>query len=57
MQQLQDLADKVEQIADKLSTTTTNTIFGPMKLNDFAFFEEKKTEVHQIKENITELKV
>lgn len=56
MQQLVDLTEKVRRIADELSTATTNTIYGPMKLNNFSEFATLEGEVDTIKGNITELK-
>ena len=52
-EEIMDLVSKTLQecieIAEKLNTTTTNTIFGPMKLNDFAFFGQKKTALSSLK--------
>ena len=52
-EEIMDLVSKTLQecieIADKLSTTTTNTIFGPMQLNDFSFFASKKSALEALK--------
>lgn len=45
----EELLDLMSQIADLLSTTTTNTVFGPMKLNDFAGFAQLKTKIDSLK--------
>lgn len=37
------------QLTDILSTTTTNTIYGPMKLNDFALIAEIKAKLETLK--------
>lgn len=47
--QTYEVIDILVQVIDKLSTTTTNTIFGPLQLNDFAFFAQKKTELETLK--------
>lgn len=44
-----ELIDLVHQMADLLSTTTVNTIFGPMKLNDFATFAIIKGKLDNLK--------
>lgn len=44
-----ELVDLVHQMATLLETTTTNTIFGPMKLNDFAQFGVIKTKLANLK--------
>lgn len=49
--------EKQIEIADTLSTTTTNTIFGPMQLNDFSFFATKKTELEELKTKLESFKV
>jgi len=56
MDQLVQLADQVDSIANFLSTTTTNTMFGPMKLNNFADFATIKTAVDGIVTALTGLK-
>ncbi len=45
----EELVDLMSQMADKLSTTTVNTIFGPLQLNDFAFFATLKTKIDLFK--------
>lgn len=45
----EELVDLMSQLAEKLSTTTTNTIFGPMQLNDFAFFAQLKAKIDLFK--------
>lgn len=45
----EELLDLLVQLADVLSTTTTNTIFGPMKLNDFATIAQLKTKIESLK--------
>lgn len=45
-----ELVSLVHQMADLLSTTTVNTIFGPMKLNDFAQFAVIKGKLATLKE-------
>lgn len=44
-----ELIALVNQMADLLSTTTVNTIFGPMKLNDFATFAIIKGKLDNLK--------
>lgn len=44
-----ELITLVHQMADLLSTTTVNTIFGPMKLNDFAQFAVIKGKLENLK--------
>lgn len=46
------LSQQVENIADTLSTTTTNTAFGAMKLNDFATFATIKSTVDAIRSKV-----
>lgn len=53
---LSDTLTKLSEITNKLSTTTTNTSLGANKLNDFAFFATKKTEVDTIKTKFDTLK-
>lgn len=50
------LAAQVENIADKLSMDTTNTVLGPMKLNGFAYYAARKTDVTSIKGKIDAMK-
>lgn len=45
----EELLDLLVQLADVLSTTTTNTVFGPMKLNDFATIAQLKTKLESLK--------
>lgn len=45
----EELLDLLSQTVELLSTTTTNTIFGPMKLNDFAQFAILKTKIDTLK--------
>lgn len=56
MTQLIALAEQVQLIADTLGTTTTNTIFGPMQLNDFTTFTQAGVDVETIKGKIEGLK-
>ena len=44
-----ELMDLLVQLTDILSKTTTNTVFGPMKLNDFAMLEQIKTKLETLK--------
>ena len=44
-----ELIDLLSQVVDLLSTTTTNTLFGPMMLNDFAEFASLKTKIDTLK--------
>jgi hypothetical protein len=45
----EELLSLLTQVVNLLSTTTTNTIFGPMKLNDFAQFAILKTKIESLK--------
>ena len=45
----EEILDLLIQALDTLSTTTTNTIFGPMKLNDFAKFATLKQKLQVLK--------
>lgn len=47
---------QLELMADTLNKDTTNTVFGPMKLNSFAIYGQIKTAVQQLKEKLTVLK-
>ena len=44
-------------LADKLSKDTTNTIFGPMQLNGFAYYAARKAALQTIKTKLTAMKV
>ena len=44
-----ELIDLLVQVVDTLSTTTTNTIFGPLQLNDFSTFASLKTKLETLK--------
>jgi len=45
----EELLDLLVQLTDILSTTTTNTIFGPMQLNDFLDIAVIKTKLESLK--------
>lgn len=44
-----EIIDLLVQVIDTLSTTTTNTMLGPMQLNDFAKFAELKGKLEALK--------
>lgn len=44
-----ELIDLLGQVVELLSTTTTNTIFGPLQLNDFAQFKQLATKIKKLK--------
>ena len=50
------LTEQVRLMAEKLSTDTTNTMLGPMKLNFFADYAAVMTAVNTIKTKVTGLK-
>lgn len=45
---VKQISEKLNAVVENLSTDTTNTIFGPMKLNGFAFYATKKTEIEAL---------
>lgn len=45
----EELFDLLSQTLDLLSTTTTNTLLGPMMLNDFTKFATLKTKIDSLK--------
>lgn len=45
----EELLDLLSQTLELLSTTTTNTIFGPMQLNDFLEFAVLKNKIDTLK--------
>ena len=45
----EEVLDLLSQTLQLLSTTTVNTVFGPMKLNDFAGFTQLKTKIDTLK--------
>ena len=54
---ISDFLTEEINLADKLSTDTTNTIFGPMQLNGFAYYAARKTALQAILTKLTALKV
>lgn len=49
MDLIAQLTEKVSTLADTLSSDTTNTMLGPMKLNHFSAYATLKTQVDAIK--------
>lgn len=49
---VKQVAQKTQEVVETLSTDTTNTIFGPMKLNHFATYETKATELQDLADRI-----
>lgn len=45
-----ELIDLFDQLLKQLAVDTTNTIFGPMKLNGFTVYQELATKVETLKE-------
>lgn len=56
MDLLVKVSDQLKILAKTLSTDTTNTIFGPMKLNAFSDYQTISEAVDDIKSKLTNLK-
>ena len=57
MQTLIDIATQLKELADKLSTDTTNTMLGPMQLNGFATYASIKAQVDTLIGQLEEITV
>jgi hypothetical protein len=53
---LVQITDKLSTLSDTLSKDTTNTIFGPMKLNSFSQYTTLKTDIDELKTKLEALK-
>lgn len=53
---MEDFIQEEIDLADKLSTDTTNTLLGPMQLNGFEFYEARKEALEEIKDKLTAIK-
>lgn len=56
MDLLVKISEQLKLLSETLSTDTTNTIFGPMKLNAFATYNSISSEVNSIKNKLTTIK-
>ncbi len=53
---IEDFLTEEINLADKLSTDTTNTLLGPMQLNGFAYYAARKAALQTIKDKLTAIK-